>query len=200
MEQYPTILGSAKAPIGKQCIAFYKYDGSNLRWEWNPKKGWHKFGTRHELFDASNPLFGQAIPIFLNTVGDEIVERVKKIDKHIHRITAFTEFFGPSSFTGTHKLDEQKELKLFDIYLFKQGMMLSKDFVKTFGDLPYSAQVIYNGTLNKEFISDVRMGKYPVIEGVVAKGIDFSVKIKTNSYFQKLNEVYGTTRYKQYWE
>jgi hypothetical protein len=54
MEQYPSIEGSSKAPLGKPCIAFYKYDGSNLRWEWNPKKGWFKFGTRHELFDQSN--------------------------------------------------------------------------------------------------------------------------------------------------
>jgi len=199
MEQYPTILGSSKAPLGKPCIAFYKYDGSNLRWEWNPKKGWHKFGTRHQLFDSSNPLFGQAIPIFLNTMGDEIVERVKKINKKIHRITAFTEFFGPSSFAGKHEIDELKELRLFDVYLFHQGMMLPKEFVKTFGDLPYTAQIVYQGNLNKQFIDDVRTGKYPVIEGVVAKGNDFSVKIKTNSYFQKLNEVYGTA-YRQYWE
>ena len=45
MEQYPHIEGSTKAPIGEPCIAFYKYDGSNLRFEWSPKKGWHKFGT-----------------------------------------------------------------------------------------------------------------------------------------------------------
>jgi hypothetical protein len=192
-------LGSSKAPLGKPCIAFYKYDGSNLRWEWSPKQGWHKFGTRHELFDATNPIFGQAIPIFLNTMADEIVERVKNIDKKIHRITAFTEFFGPSSFAGKHEPNEPKELKLFDVYLFRQGMMLPKEFVKTFGNLPYSAKVVYEGNLNKQFIDDVRNGKYPVVEGVVAKGNDFSIKIKTNSYFQKLNEVYGTN-YRLYWE
>ena len=32
MKQYPEISGSNKAPIGAQCLAFVKYDGSNLRW------------------------------------------------------------------------------------------------------------------------------------------------------------------------
>jgi hypothetical protein len=38
MQQYPSIDGSGKAPLGVPCIAFYKYDGSNLRWEWSPKQ------------------------------------------------------------------------------------------------------------------------------------------------------------------
>jgi hypothetical protein len=199
MEQYPKIDGSSKAPIGQPCIAFYKYDGSNLRWEWSPKRGWHKFGTRHRLFDESEPVYNQAIPIFMDTMADEIVKRIKNEYRNIQRITAFTEFFGQNSFVGKHDDEEQKELKLFDIYLFKQGMIKPRDFVKMFGELPYAAQVIYEGNLNKQFIDDVRNGLYPVYEGVVAKGIDFSVKIKTNAYFKKLNEVYGT-EYRHYWE
>ena len=71
MQQYPSIDGSKKAPLGKPCIAFVKYDGSNLRWEWSPKQGWHKFGTRRQMFDATDEVYGPAIPIFLNTMGDE---------------------------------------------------------------------------------------------------------------------------------
>lgn len=198
MEQYPTIVGSAKAPLSVPCIAFYKYDGSNLRWEWSPKKGWNKFGTRHELFDASHPLYSQAIPLF-QSMGDEIVRRVQKLERGIQRITTFTEFFGPSSFAGQHDETEPKELVLIDVYLFKRGMMKPRQFVKTFGDLPYAAKVVYEGNLNKQFIEDVRTGVYPVVEGVIAKGDDFKVKIKTNSYFKKLNEVYGT-EYRNYWE
>jgi hypothetical protein len=59
--------------------------------------------------------------------------------------------------------------------------------------------VVYDGNLNKQFIADVREGKYPVVEGVVAKGDDFMVKIKTAAYFTKLNQVYGT-EYRNYWE
>lgn len=49
----------------------------------------------------------------------------------------------------------------------------------------------YQGNLSIQFIRDVQEGKYPVIEGVVAKGEDFSVKIKTKSYFDKLFNNFG---------
>lgn len=199
MEQYPSIEGSAKAPLGVPCIAFYKYDGSNLRWEWSPKQGWHKFGTRRQLFDATDEVFGKAIPLFLNGMADEVERRVKDAHRGIQRITVFTEYFGPNSFAGKHDESDEMELRLIDAYLFKKGMMKAKDFVKLFGDLPYAPEVVYRGTLNKKFISDVRSSVYPVWEGVIAKGDDFMVKIKTDAYFKKLNEVYGT-EYRAYWE
>ena len=186
MQQYPSIAGSAKSPLGKPCIAFYKYDGSNLRWEWSPKKGWNKFGTRRQMFDASTPLYNQAIPIFMDQLADEIVYRTKQITKNPERITAFTEFLGKSSFAGNHDYDEPKELKLFDIFLFKKGFVLPKQFVDVYGDMPQAAEVIYEGNLNIKFIRDVKTGKYPVFEGVIAKGNDFMVKIKTNEYFVRL--------------
>ena len=191
MLQYPSIVGSAKAPIGKPCIAFNKYDGSNLRWEWSPKKGWSKFGTRRHLFDHSDPLYGQAIPIFLDTMADEIIYRTKQITKNPERITAFTEFFGPSSFAGSHVLEEPKELKLFDIFIFKKGFVPPKEFTKVYGSMSQTAEIIYEGNLNKQFIEDVQNGKYPVFEGVIAKGNDFMVKIKTKAYFDKLFNRFG---------
>lgn len=199
MQQFPSIDGSAKAPLGKPCIAFYKYDGSNLRWEWSPKQGWHKYGTKHQLFDASEPMYGKAIPIFKDTMGDEIVRRVKSLERGIQRITVFTEFFGPGSFAGQHVETDTMELRLIDAFLFKRGFMAPRTFLKTFGDMPQAAGVIYEGNLNKQFIDDVRKGVYPVWEGVVAKGDGFQVKIKTDAYFKKLNEVYGT-EYRNYWE
>lgn len=57
MQQYPSILGSSKAPLGEPCIAFVKYDGSNLRWEWSPKRGWNKYGTRTQLFNETTPIY-----------------------------------------------------------------------------------------------------------------------------------------------
>jgi hypothetical protein len=193
MEQYPEIPGAKRAPLGEKCIAFYKYDGSNLRWEWSKKRGWHKFGTRTELFSPEHPLWGQAMPLF-REIAHDIEDRIYASDwrlRNIQRITLFTEFFGPSSFAGTHKQDEQKELKLIDVYLFKQGMVSPRWFKDTFEGAPYAAQVVYEGNLNKEFITDVRQGRYPVWEGVVAKGEDFRVKIKTEAYMLKLKEVYG---------
>jgi hypothetical protein len=199
LEQYPSIEGSAGAPYGKQCIAFYKYDGSNLRWEWSLKQGWHKFGTRKRLFDRTDEVYAPAIPIFLNTMGDEIVRRVKDQDPKCQRITAFTEYFGPGSFAGQHVPGDPMELRLFDVYLFKKGLIPPRQFLKMFGDLPWVAEVIYEGELTKEFAKAVREGQYPVWEGVIAKGDDFMCKIKTNAFFAKLNEVYGTD-YRKYWE
>lgn len=186
MEQYPSIMGSAKAPLGRPCIAQYKYDGSNLRWEYSPKKGWNKFGTRRHLFDHTDPLFSQAIPLFMERMADEIVYRTKQLVKNPQRITAFTEFFGPGSFAGSHVLEEPKELRLFDVYLFQKGMLPVKQFIQLYGDLPYAAEVVYEGPLNKQFVMDVRKGEYPVFEGVIAKGSDFVVKIKTDEYFRQL--------------
>lgn len=191
MLQYPSILGSARAPLGKPCIAFYKYDGSNLRWEWSKKKGWNKFGTRRQMFDYSTELYNQSIPIFMEQLADEIVYRTKQFDKNPERITAFTEFLGPNSFAGSHDLNDPKELKLFDIFVFKRGFIKPKLFVELFGDMPQSADIIYEGNLNIKFIMDVRRGKYPVFEGVIAKGNDFSVKIKTNQYFEKLRHKFN---------
>lgn len=186
MLQYPSIDGASKSPIGKPCIAFYKYDGSNLRWEWSPKKGWNKFGTRRQMFDSSAPIFRDAIPLFMDTLADEIVRRTEQFVRKPERITAFTEFFGPSSFAGQHVEGEAKELKLFDVFLFKKGFVPPKQFVKIYGDMPQAAEVIYEGNLNKQFITDVREGRYPVFEGVIAKGDDFMVKIKTKEYYDRL--------------
>lgn len=195
MLQYPSIIGSAKAPLGRPCIAFYKYDGSNLRWEWSPKRGWNKFGTRRQMFDASTPLYSQAIPLFMDQLADELVYRTKQIVKNPERITAFTEFFGPSSFAGNHEVDDTKELRLFDVFLFKKGFVPPKQFVEVYGELPQAAEIIYEGNLNHRFIMDVKHGKYPVFEGVIAKGSDFMVKIKTNKYFERLRR-----RFSDDWE
>jgi hypothetical protein len=199
MKQYPEIMGSAKAPLGKPCIAFYKYDGSNLRWGWAPKRGWYKFGTRTQMFDASHELFGQAIPIFQDILGPQIVLRARDWEKGVQRIIAYTEFFGPGSFAGRHVQDAPKTLRLIDVELYKRGIMKPRDFVKCFGDMSDIAAVVYEGNLNKQFIDDVRNGVYPVWEGVVAKGDDWMCKIKTLAYRKKLNEVYGAD-WRNYWE
>jgi hypothetical protein len=57
--------------------------------------------------------------------------------------------------------------------------------------MPQAAEMIYDGNLNKQFIENVRNGLYPVVEGVVAKGNNFMVKIKTNAYMAKLMEIYA---------
>ena len=51
MIQYSSIPHLKDAKILNQKVySFYKYDGSNLRFEWQPKKGFCKFGVNCELF------------------------------------------------------------------------------------------------------------------------------------------------------
>jgi hypothetical protein len=194
MKQYLEIQGPNKAPR-QYCIAFDKYDGSNIRAEWSRKRGWDKFGSRKVLMDETHPL-GDAIDIFLNTYGDDL-EKIFKKDKlfrNCQNVTVFGEYFGPNSFAGWHDPDDEKEIVLFDISIHKKGMMSPRDFVKMFGHLKIP-KIIYEGNFNESFIQDVKDGKYPVIEGVVAKGNLphgksphnlWMAKVKTKTWLDKL--------------
>jgi hypothetical protein len=203
MKSYPSIDGVSKAPRD-QGIAFYKYDGSNLRFEWTKKRGWHKYGTRKRMFDESDPDFGEAIKIFKETFATDLEAIFKKEYRDSQEITVFCEFFGDNSFAGQHKQEPHK-LVLIDVEIFKYGFVSPRDFVNIFckalGDR--AAKVIYEGNLNEQFIKDVREGKYPVWEGVVFKGGSkhklWRTKIKTNAYLTKLKEVYADG-WESYWE
>ena len=192
MLSYPSIPGWKKSRLGEPCLAFYKYDGSNLRWEWTPKKEWHKFGTRNQLFDASAKPYGDAIPIFQEQLGPDIAKIVCDASKNkVERIIAFTEFFGPSSFAGYHDSEEKKQLVLIDVSVYKKGFIEPRQFRKMFGDKEWTAKVIYEGNMNSQFIEDVRHGAYPVYEGVVCKGNDWVSKIKTFEYLNRLKNRFG---------
>jgi len=193
MLAYPEIPGPAKAPLGRPCIAFCKYDGSNLRFEWGPKQGWHKFGTRTQLFDTGTPVYGPAIPFFLEHIGPFVESQIRRQRRYrdIGRIVAFAEWFGPNSFAGKHTEGDPMDLELFDVSLYKRGFMPPREFVDAFWGLSHVARVVYEGNLNQSFIDNVRKGVYPVWEGVVAKGDGWMVKIKTEAYLRKLREVFG---------
>lgn len=191
MLQYQSIPGWKKSPIGKPCVAFNKYDGSNLRWEYSPKQGWNKYGTRTQLFDKNTPLYNQAIELFMDQMAGVIVETTNHaFGRKVERITAFTEFLGPSSFAGNHVHDEPKQLKLFDVFVFKKGFIPPKQFAKLFCKHDWTAEVVYEGSMTREFIDDVRQGKYPVYEGVICKGEDWNAKVKTIEYLNRLHDTY----------
>lgn len=195
MFQYPSIDGSNKAPLGKPCYAFEKYDGSNLRFEWSPKKQWFKFGTKHRLFDHTDPQFGQAIYLW-QPLGEEIQNILCKEYKRLERITAFCEFFGEKSFAGNHVENDPKKLMLFDVHLWKKGILSAKEFIDIFEEQNWSAKLIYTGNLNQQLIKDVKENKYNLAEGVVCKGVNWSCKIKTNAWLERLKtthpQIYDT--------
>lgn len=219
MKDYPSIDPSSAAPIGQYCYAFHKYDGSNLRFEWSKKAGWHIQGTRRRLFDKNDPDFGCAIELFEKKYGESLVKAVVdfKDFKKPQGFVAFAEFLGPHSFAGWHavpdlnsigiKVDhnDPKDVVLFDVNINKRGFVGPKNFIKAFGHL-HTPELLHQGFITEEFIFDVRQGKYGEGEGVVCKGGDgfshdmWMCKIKTLTYLQLLRERFGVGGAEKYWE
>ncbi len=203
METYPSIKGPSKAPK-QPCIAFYKYDGSNLRFEWTKKTGWCKYGTRKQMIDHTHNQFGEAIGIFHNTLADPLEKIFRDNYRDSQKVTVFAEYFGENSFAGQHE-DEEHKLVLIDTKIYKKGFISPREFLKNFckplGDL--AAQVVYDGNMNAEFVQNVRDNKYDLFEGVVCKGGSghklWRCKIKTDEYRTKLINHFGH-RWHEFWE
>ena len=209
MKEYPSIPKVLNDYIGLDCVAFRKYDGSNIRIEWAKKRGWYKWATRGYLFDATDKNFGDTVDIF-NKTHAELLEKVirdnyPKADSAI----VYMEYLGPHSFAGLHdpgvlQVDnnDPKELVLFDVNIHKRGFVSPLDFVSKFGHVR-SAEVVYQGRLTEDFIKEVREGKYPVNEGVVCKGGEghklWTCKIKTWDYLKKIQKFFGTS-WGEHWE
>src|SRR6185436_13115308 len=113
MLHYPKIPGSRNAPDGR-CVAFEKYDGTNLHWDWDRDFGWHAFGTRRDLFDltpagveafhAAHPGLGACVELFRADLGDALDRLFREREPYAAQseIKAFTEYAGPNSFAGQH--------------------------------------------------------------------------------------------------
>jgi hypothetical protein len=211
---YPKIPGSRNAPDGR-CVAFEKYDGTNLHWDWDRDFGWHAFGTRRDAFNLTDEgldLFArqhvhlrECVNLFRESLADglEQVFRENATYREFSSFKAFTEFFGANSFAGLHKTEDPKELRLFDISAEPFGMFGPTQFVKDFSHLPI-ARVLYEGKLTGKFADDVRSGKYGVAEGVICKGGTggpdiWMVKIKTHDYLNRLKQAFAD-RWEDYWE
>lgn len=206
MKQYPSIskVKDSKDFYGRKCYAFFKYDGSNLRFEWSKKSGWTKFGTRTRLFDASDDVFGEAVSLFLTTVAPGLEDVFKNKYKSEQKIIVFCEFVGDHSFAGTHDKDDPKKLVLFDVNIDKKGLISPKEFLDNFGHLEFAARLVYEGPLSAALVSDIEDDKLlPLLsEGVVVKGGEghklWMTKIKTKSYIQKLKDVFGYDNFEKY--
>lgn len=191
MKQYPSILTFKEAGIPKnpQCLAFVKYDGSNIRFEYSKRK-WEKFGTRTQLLDPKHPVLGKSIDLFREQWEKSLTDTLMK--HNIEKAVVFFEYYGPNSFAGQHDLNDTMTLTMIDINVHRKGLMPARDFIKIFGHLSI-AEVIYDGNFNKQFVEDVQEGKYNVVEGIVAKGgnsaKDFWMrKVKTKTYLEKLKK------------
>ncbi|ERN41089.1 hypothetical protein KR51_00023490 [Rubidibacter lacunae KORDI 51-2] len=209
---YPKIPGSSQAPLDR-CIAFEKYDGTNLHWVWERELGWYAFGMRRNRYDldasgikefhAAHPGYPDAVEIFERDFAHPLAQMFLSHPTYVApEILVFTEYFGPSSFAGLHKEAEPKRLVLFDVAV-GDAIVPPAQFIDDFSHLNI-ARVVYRGKLTGKFVDDVREGRYDVVEGVVCKGGStpdtlWMLKIKTHAYMTKLKEAFQEN-WESYWE
>ncbi len=203
MKHYHTIEKNIEDYLGQHVFGFNKYDGSNFCAEWNKKlskksrftNGFGKFGTRTQMIkNASNP-FTEAVNIFMNDYS-EALDKIfceNKIFRGIDYITVYGEFFGEHSFAGQHDWNEDHEIIIFDMFLYKKDFLKPRDFVDIFGHLKIPT-LVYQGLLDETVIYDIRQ-TLNLKEGVVFKGVSenkvFMAKLKTDSWLKKVRGLYG---------
>jgi len=200
VKTYPSISYATESHL--PIVAFDKLDGSNIRAEWTSKKGWHKFGTRNRLVDATDPIFGQAPGLVQEKYGDSLAKALK--DAGYDRAMCFFELWGPSSFAGMHNLQENLTVTLFDIAPFNQGILEPERYLKIVerNNLDH-AKVLFTGPMTPEFVESVRSGTLPgmTFEGVVCKAkndkktkMPVMFKQKSRAWLDKLDVYCGDNK------
>lgn len=173
MKTYPSIPASRGQSFREfQAYVFDKLDGSNLRFEWSRKKGWHKYGTRTRLFDDTDPVFGDAVALFQSTLAQPLHDRAKS--ERWDSVIVFCEYWGEKSFAGLHDPSDPKRLTLFDVAPYKQGIIGPKEFLKLFGELDIPS---FLGQINwtREFVDRVYRRE---IDGITLEGVVGKAKSK----------------------
>lgn len=193
MKAYPSIPAAVipNTPV----LVFDKLDGSNLRAEWNPKRGFYKFGSRTQLIDHHSP-FWPGIELFLAKYGDQL-DRIFRLNKWKKAI-AFFEYWGDRSFAGSHHPDDEMKVTLFDVAIENRGLLEPSTFLEHFGRLDHP-KLLFSGEIDDQFVQQVKSGNLPgmTFEGVVCKGAyispgrPLSFKIKNRAWIEKLREKYG---------
>lgn len=188
MKSYPSIPKEIRTDI--YIYAFEKLDGSMIRCEWNNKKGFYKFGSRTQLIDETMP-FGQSIPLIKEKFEEDLA-LVFNEQKYKEAI-CFFEYYGPSSFAGSHNFEEIMTATLLDVNPYKKGMLPPTEFIKLFKhfDIP---KVLFEGYVTEDLVDKIKQStlKGMPLEGVVCKGVHKNIpimfKIKSQLWLNKLKE------------
>lgn len=193
MKSYPSI--STKLERTK-VVMFDKLDGSNIRAEWSKKKGFYKFGSRNRLIDNKHPMLGEAVDIILEKHQERLAAIFSK--KKWERVVVFFEFHGESSFAGSHEMNEEHQVTLIDVNVYKRGMVEPLHFIELFEDVGIP-KVLYKGVLTEDLVTSVKNGTLEdmTFEGVVCKyhnkknKIVRMFKIKNRKWIDRLKEKCG---------
>jgi hypothetical protein len=192
MKTYPSITKEIRHDV--YIYAFDKLDGSNIRAEWNNKKGFYKFGTRTQLIDDKTMPFGRSISMLRDKYESDLAMVFK--ERGWKDSICFFEYWGPSSFAGTHNFEEKMDITLIDVNPYKQGILPPTQFIKYFGHLD-TAKVLYEGHVSTDLFDKVKQSTLPgmTFEGVVCKGASTNnanmpvmFKIKSQAWLNRLNE------------
>jgi len=193
MKRYPSM--SSQVIREMNVYFFEKLDGSNIRAEWSPKRGFYKFGSRNQMIDEDHPLFGEAV-VLIKKLEPKLSGMFRDLTKE--RLVAYFEFLGDNSFAGFHEMEPHR-VALLDVEIYKQGFLSSDKFVDTFKDIIPTPKFIFYGEVTPEIEEMIRAGQFPgaTFEGVVCKSsitkkwsLPAMFKIKNRNWVNKVMEKY----------
>jgi len=190
MKTYNSIPHFDESLYGLDTIAFDKLDGSNMRFEWNKKRGFFKFGTRREMINEYHPMFGYGVDLFMEKYSEDL-ERVfmsHKEYKHSRNFVCFAEYVGPQSFAGQHyDKKEDMDIILFDVCQFQKGFISASQLLDHFGHL-HLPDIVYKGEITEELVNDIK-NNTELDEGVIFNGDGFRKKGQPYSWKCKLKTI-----------
>lgn len=191
MKEYPTI-GTTYLRSDTKVFVWDKIDGSNIRAEWNQKRGFYKFGSRTQLIDETSSQLGEAIKLIKEQYSDSLGSVFRK--ERWKSVVAFFEFSGPGSFAGNHNSNELHEVTLLDVDVDRTGILESRIFYDLFNHVKLP-KLLHVGKITHGLVESVRSSTLPgmTFEGVVCKGpidrkngLPVMFKIKSNAWLTKL--------------
>jgi hypothetical protein len=203
MKGYPSIdraTGQSFCEIPNAYV-FDKIDGRNVRVEWSPKKGWDKWGSRHQTFDPVKPEHPEyrMVQSIFNQIYAEPLARLAT-DRKWKMLTVYLELWQANSLGGVFDPNNNEfYLTLFDLEPFNQCMMGPKEFLKVVAPLVPTAAFLGQINWTRGFVEQVRAGQVDgvTLEGVVAKAGErhkqLKAKAKTQKWVDMILARYGET-------
>lgn len=184
-----------------QVYLFEKLDGSLIRAEWSKKQGFYKFGSKNELIDDKHPFLAKSISLIHKNYDNALRNAFEK--RKIERAVCFFEFLGPNSFAGWHDLNDEHEVILFDISVYKKGLLPPEEFLELTHDFAELVRLPkwIKTKLTADVIALIQNSELAEssFEGVVIKFLNKKkqlemFKLKTNAWFHKLKEKCGDNK------
>jgi hypothetical protein len=113
MKSYPSIRHAADFSL--RYHIFDKLDGSNVRAEWTPARGFYKFGSRTQLLTPDQATLWPSVAV-IERLSESLGAQLKKLKTE--RAVCFFEWAGPQSFAGSHHDDPSPWIHSFWISPF----------------------------------------------------------------------------------